>query len=316
MTSTDALTSWSDGQAKRAILDFVARVTTPGGTDYVPPQARIAVFDNDGTLWCEKPMYIQLDFLLRKLAAQAVADASLRDKQPWKAAYDKDFGWLSAAVTKHYQGDDSDVRVLLGGLLQLAQDQPVETVEAEAKAFVETQHHPTLSRTYFECAYQPMIELLRLLEAHDFIPYIVTGGGRDFVRGIAAERYGIPRKRVIGSTVAYRYMDDDHGGSIVQTAKLDVLDDGPAKPVEIWNVIGRRPILAVGNSNGDLPMLRFAGGPALPALRLLVLHDDAAREFDYVNGAEEVIDAAQANAWPIISMKNDWRTVFSAPSAT
>jgi phosphoserine phosphatase len=312
MTVIDALPSWRDGPAKQAIFDFVTRVTTPGGTDYVPPEARIAAFDNDGTLWCEKPMYIQLDFLLRKLAAQAEADASLRDKQPWKAAYEKDFAWLGNAVTKHYQGDDSDVRVLLGGLLQLAQDQPVETVEAEAKAFVETQRHPTLGRTYFDCAYQPMIELLRFLHAHSFITYIVTGGGRDFVRGIAAERYGIPRERVIGSTVAYRYVDDDQGGVIVQTAKLNVLDDGPAKPVEIWNGIGRRPIVAVGNSNGDLPMLRFAGGPALPALRLLVLHDDAAREFDYVAGAEQVLEMAKAKGWTVISVKEHWRTVFAA----
>jgi phosphoglycolate phosphatase-like HAD superfamily hydrolase len=304
------LRAWNHGSAKKAITDFVARVTTEGSKDFVAPEARVAVFDNDGTLWCEKPMYIQLDFLLRKLAAQAEADAGLRQKQPWKAAYDKDFGWLGGAVTKHYQGDDSDVRVLLGGLLQLAQDQPVEKVEAEAKTFVETQHHPTLGRLYFNCAYQPMIELLRYLEANDFVTYIVSGGGRDFMRGVANDLYGVPRERIIGSTVVYRYVDDDSGGSIVQMAKLDVLDDGPAKPVAIWNVIGRRPIMSVGNSNGDLPMLRFTGGPSLPALRMLVLHDDAAREFDYVAGADQALEAAKAKGWTVISVKDDWKQVF------
>ncbi len=304
------LPSWKDTQTKQDILDFVAAVTDESSSDYVPPAERIAAFDNDGTLWCEKPMYIQLDLLLRKLAGQAESDSSLRSQQPWKAAWEKDFDWLGGAMTKHYQGDDSDLQVLLGGIISLAADQAVDRVEAEAKDFIENERHPTLGLTYRNCIYQPMLELLQYLEANGFINYIVSGGGRDFMRGFVHDLYGIPRERVIGSTVAYRFVENDGGGEIVQQAELDVIDDGPGKPVQIWNVIGRRPILVAGNSNGDLQMLNFAGGPSLPALQLLVVHDDAEREFDYIAGAEKVITTARTKGWTMISMKDDFKVVF------
>ena len=155
-----------------------------------------------------------------------------------------------------------------------------------------------------------MLELLQYLEANGFINYIVSGGGRDFMRGFAHDVYGIPRERVLGSTVAYRYLAGDGRGIVEQRAELDFIDDGPGKPVQIWNLIGRRPILAAGNSNGDLPMLAFAGGSSLPALRLLVVHDDADREFDYVTGAEEILSAAQTHGWTIVSIKSEWWQVF------
>ena len=304
------LQSWNDGPAKQAIIDFVKRVTQPGSPDFVPPSERIAVFDNDGTLWCEKPAYIQLDYLLRRLSAQAERDTSLRSKQPWKAAWEKDFGWLGDAVTQHYQGDDSKLHVFLAGILSLSQGQAVEQVEMDAQKFIENERHPTLGLAYRDCIYLPMLELLQYLEANDFVNYIVSGGGRDFMRGFAHDLYRIPRQRVIGSTVAYRYMEDEMGGNIVQQAELDVIDDGPGKPIQIWNVIGRRPILAAGNSNGDLPMLAFTGGTSLPALRLLVLHDDAEREFDYVAGAEKALQVAAEYNWTVVSMKRDFRQVF------
>jgi phosphoserine phosphatase len=307
---TKYLPSWNDTLAKQAILEFVAAVTDQNNPNYVPPVDRIATFDNDGTLWCEKPMYIQLDYILRKLAARAESDPSLRSKQPWKAAWEKDFDWLGDVVTSHYQGDDSGLHVLLGGILALAEGHAAERIEAEAKDFVENERHPVLGLTYQDCTYQPMIELLRYLEAHGFINYIVSGGGRDFMRGFANDLYGIPRQQVIGSTVAYRYEESD-GGVIVQRAELDVIDDGPGKRIQIWHVIGRRPILAAGNSNGDLPMLLFAGGPSLPALRILVVHDDADREFDYVAGAEKLIDTAKTEGWTTVSINRDWRRVFA-----
>ena len=306
------LPSWQDTPSRQAILDFVARVSDAGDPDYVPPDARIAVFDNDGTLWCEKPMYVQLDYLLRKLAAQAEAEPALRSKQPWQAAWEQDFAWLGGAMTKHYEGDDSDLHVLLAGVLALSDGQPVEEVEAAARAFVMAEQHPTLSRGYRTCIYQPMLELLRYLETHDFTCYIVSGGGRDFMRGFAEELYGIPRARVIGSTVAYHFEATEEGGRVVQKPELDVVDDGPAKPLQIWNVVGQRPILAAGNSNGDLEMLSFTGGPSGPALRLLVVHDDGEREFDYVAGAEKVIDAARTNDWITVSMSDDWSAVWPA----
>ena len=304
------LTLWNETSTRQAILDFVTAVTTPGSSDFVPQEERIAVFDNDGTLWCEKPAYIQLDYLLRRMAVQAEGDPSLRSKQPWKAAWEKDLQWLGGAVSKHYKGDDSDLHVLLGGIVSLSKDQAVEQVEAEAKTFIENERHPTLDRAYKDCIYQPMLELLRYLEANGFVNYIVSGGGRDFMRGFAQELYGIPRQRVIGSTVAYRYVESEDGGNIVQKAELDVIDDGPGKPIQIWNVIGRRPILAAGNSNGDLPMMAFAGDATLPALRLLVVHDDAEREFDYIAGAEQAISAVQSQGWTAVSIKQDWQKVF------
>ena len=311
---TDTLPSWNDAPTRQAIQGFVAAVTAPSSPTYVPPEERIAVFDNDGTLWCEKPMYIQLDQILRKLATAAAHDPALRTRQPWQAAWEKDFTWFGDAMTRHYQGDESALHTLLGGVLSLSHGRAVEEVEAEASHFVDSGRHPTLGLLYRECTYQPMLELLRLLEANGFANYIVSGGGRDFMRGFAQRLYGVPRERVIGSTVAYRYVADAGGDAILQQAELDVIDDGPGKPIQIWSVVGRRPILAAGNSDGDLPMLTFAGGSARPALRLLVVHDDGAREFAYLAGAERVLAAAQTQAWTTISMQRDWRTVFEAKS--
>jgi phosphoglycolate phosphatase-like HAD superfamily hydrolase len=309
--AADPLPSWNDGPAKQGILAFIAKVTKEGSPDFLPPAERIAVFDNDGTLWCEKPMYIQMDFLLRKLAAAAEADPALRTQQPWQAAWEQDYAWFGKVITNHYQGDDSALLVVMGGLLALSEGQDVEAVEAGARTFISNARHPTLGLAYRDCVYQPMIELLRYLEANAFSNIIVTGGGRDFTRGFAKDLYGVPRERVIGSTVAYRYVPDENGGAIVQRAELDVVNDGPDKAVQIWNFTGRRPILAAGNSNGDLEMLAFSGGSSLPALRLLVLHDDAQREFDYMAGAEKALDAAQTHDWTIVSMQHDWHTVFA-----
>ena len=304
------LPSWQENDTKHAIIDFVTQVTDESSSSYVPPPERIAVFDNDGTLWCEKPMYIQFDYLLRKLAAQAESEPSLRSQQPWMAVWEKDYDWLGGAVTKHYQGDDSDLKVLLSGILTLSEGQAVEQVEEEANEFIKNELHPTLGFSYPNCVYQPMLELLEYLSTNGFSNYIVSGGGRDFMRGFAQKLYGIPRERVIGSTVAYHYVEGSGGGSIMQRAEMDVIDDGPGKPVQIWNIIGRRPIIAAGNSNGDQQMLAFAGGTSLPALRLLVNHDDTEREFAYEAGAEKIIQAAQENGWTNISIKNDWKVVF------
>lgn len=306
------LASWNDGVNKRAVIDFVGRVTDEGGPDYVPPEERVATFDNDGTLWCEKPMYIQLDFILRRLAAMAEEDASLREHQPWKAAREKDYAWLGAAITKHYQGDDSDLKIVMGGILRAFGGMTTEAFEVAAGVFLNNEHHPTLGRAYLECGYRPMIELLRYLEANGFTNYIVSGGGRDFMRPITMKMYGIPRARAIGSAVSFRYRPDAHGGAVVREAALDFVDDGPEKPVRIWSVIGQRPILAAGNSNGDIEMLQFTGGQERPAMRLLLLHDDEAREFDYVAGAEKALEQAQSQGWTVISIKHDWKTVFGA----
>ena len=306
-----ALGSWNDTPARAAIVEFVERVTTEGGPHYVPPSERVATFDNDGTLWCEKPMPIELGFILMRLAEMAQADPSLRDKQPWKAAFQQDHEWLGEVVTKHYHGDDTDLRVLIAGMVQAFAGTNVDDYARAADAFLRRGTHPTLGRTFHACGYAPMIELLDYLAAHGFTNYIASGGDRDFMRPITEDVYGIPPERVIGSSNALRYLEDEHGGTITYAAEPDVFDDGPVKPARIWSRTGRRPILAGGNSNGDIPMLQYAGGKDRPALRLLVLHDDAEREFDYTAGAEKSLETAAARGWTVISIKNDWNTVFA-----
>jgi phosphoglycolate phosphatase-like HAD superfamily hydrolase len=268
------------------------------------------VFDNDGTLWCEKPMPIQLDFILRRLAAMADQDPELRTRQPWQAAYTRDYGWLGQVVTKHYHGDDRELPVLAAGILQAFAGITVDDFEAQADAFLRSAQHPTLGRGYLACGYRPMVELLAYLEGAGFANYIASGGGRDFMRPITQEVYGVPRERVVGSSTSLAYEPDEGGGRIVRKPELDVLDDGPAKPVRIWSRVGRRPILAAGNTNGDLPMLRFAEQPGRPSLRLLVLHDDPEREFDYTAGAEQALEQARTNGWTVVSVKDHWTTVF------
>ena len=303
----EPLPSWNDGATKAAVLEFVARVSADG----VPPSERVAVFDNDGTLWCEKPLPIQADFILRRLFEMAEADPELRERQPWKAAYERDYAWLGQVMVEHYAGDDTNVRTLLGGVLAAHAGISVDDFEEQAGSFLRSARHPTLDRGYLECVYAPMVELLGYLEANGFSNYIASGGGRDFMRPISEEVYGIPRDRVIGSSTALDYTTDDRGGTITRKPEADVLDDGPQKPIRIWSRIGRRPILAAGNSNGDVPMLDFTQHEEKPFLRLLVLHDDEEREFAYTAGAEKALDQAAARDWTVVSVKKDWRTVFA-----
>jgi len=299
-----SLASWHD-TATQAIVRFVENAAHT-----VPPEERVAVFDNDGTLWCEKPMPVELGFILERLAAMAEADASLREKQPWRAAYEKDYAWLGGVIDKHYAGDESDVKVLMVGLLQAFAGQTVDDYVAAASAFLDAAPHPTLGRLLRECAYVPMVQLLRYLESHGFTCYIASGGDRDFMRPVTAQMYGVPRERVIGSSSTFTYTSNANGGTITHRPEVDYLDDGPEKPVRIWNRTGRRPLLAAGNSNGDLPMLEFAHHGERPTLRLLVRHDDAEREFDYAAGAEEALERAETEGWTVVSIRNDWTTVF------
>jgi phosphoserine phosphatase len=304
------LPGWRDGSARRAIVEFVTRVCGADGSEPVPVEDRLAVFDNDGTLWCEKPMPIQLDFILRRLVEMAEADPALRGRQPWKAAYERDYSWLSAVMQEHYAGDDTNVKVLAAGILAAYDGISVEDFEAQADAFLRSAQHPTLARGYLDTAYRPMVELLDYLAANGFSNYIASGGGRDFMRPISQDVYGIPRQRVIGSSAALAYTSDERGGTITHRPEADYLDDGPEKPIRIWSRTGRRPLLAAGNSNGDVPMLHFTQHQDKPSLRLLVLHDDGEREFAYTTGAEHALDQAARDGWTVISVKSDWATVF------
>jgi phosphoserine phosphatase len=200
----------------------------------------------------------------------------------------------------------------MAGILQAYAGLTVEEFAVAASSFLAEASHPTLGRRLRDGWYVPMVELLRYLEGHGFTCFVASGGSRDFMRAITHELYGIPPERVVGSSFGLQYTDDEHGGSLAYLAQPDVFDDGPAKPVRIWSRIGRRPVLAGGNSNGDIPMLRFAGGKGRPALRLLVLHDDPEREFGYVKGAEQALEQARSQRWTVVSIKNDWATVFAA----
>jgi haloacid dehalogenase-like hydrolase len=266
---------------------------------------------NDGTLWCEKPMPIQLDFTIRRLAEMARDDPALRERQPYKAAFAQDHHWLGAAMVKHYQGDDGDLALLKGAVERAFEMISVQDYDRRVSSFFDEAVHPTLGHPYRACGYAPMVELLRYLEANGFTTYIASGGDRDFMRPVAEQLYGIPPERVIGSALDLTYREEGDSSELLYKAAIEFFDDGPEKPVRIWSRIGRRPLLAFGNSNGDIPMLAFAGGPDRPALRLLLLHDDAEREFDDRGGAEQALERADANGWTVVSMQHDWRVVFA-----
>ncbi|HEY2354100.1 MAG TPA: HAD family hydrolase [Gaiellaceae bacterium] len=288
------LGSWNDTSTRAAIVEFVERVTTEGGPEFVPPSERIATFDNDGTLWCEKPLYVQADFVLRKWRAMAEADPSLSERQPYKAVVENDRAWLGA-LTDHIPDLVRGVSEAFGGLT-------TDAFEAAALEFFANTRHPTLGVAYTDAVYVPMKELLAFLEARDFRVFICSGGGRDFIRPVSERIYGIPRERVIGSSAPLELRD----GVLVRTEGVEQpIDDGPGKPVHIWARTGRRPLLAGGNADGDVEMLaqaRFA---------LLVNHDDADREFAYTDGAERSLEAAAAHGWTVASIRNDWNTVFA-----
>jgi phosphoserine phosphatase len=305
------LASWRDTATRERITGFVRQVTDESHDDFVAPADRIAVFDNDGTLWSEKPIPIQLDFTLFRLAELAGANRSLEAQQPYKAAVERDYHWLGEAMVSHYHGDDAALGLLLAAVESAFEGMTVQSFSDEVTTWLGGARHPSMGRTYLSCAYVPMIELLRYLEANGFSTYIASGGDRDFMRPFAERLYGIPPERVIGSALGLDLQLDDDGTDLLYKSKIEFFDDGPEKPVRIWSRIGRRPLVAGGNSNGDIPMMRFARTADRDGLRLLVLHDDPDREFDYVTGAEEALDRAKERAWTVVSVKDDWERVFS-----
>ena len=287
------LASWNEGPTRQAIVDFVIGVTTAGGRDYVPPDERIATFDNDGTLWCEKPLYIQADFILRKWGAMAAVDPALRERQPYKAVVERDMTWLGSLL--------DHVPELLTGIGDAFGGKTTDEFESEVRAFFESVRHPTLGVPYTKVGYAPMRELVDYLAANDFQVFICTGGGRDFVRVVGQELYGIPRHRVIGSSSVLEYRE----GHLVHTTTVELpIDDGPGKPVHIFARTGRLPLFAGGNSDGDIQMLESA------RFGLLVHHDDGTREFSYDAGAEQALTEATDRGWTVVSMREDWSTVF------
>lgn len=309
---SEPLTLWTSGATRNAILELVDKVTAQDTEGFVPPAERIATFDNDGTLWCEKP-FAQGAFVAERLVSMAKADPSLRDRQPWKAIAGGHSSWIDDALTKHYGGDDTDMAAFYTGIGAAFGDISVEEFESQASAFFATALHPTFGQPYQNLGFLPMVQLLRFLEANDFTCYIVSGGGRDVVRPITQSMYGIPPERVIGSSSGLKFEAGDDGVNIVRTEAVGIIDDGPEKAIQIWERIGRRPILAAGNTNGDVPMLQFAADQTQPTLCMLVHHDDAEREVAYDLGAERALSTAASEGWTVISMKSDWTQVFEHP---
>lgn len=282
------LAGWRDGRTREAIITFVRSVT-----ESVPEIDRVATFDNDGTLWCEKPFYVQADFVLRTWKAMLERDPSLAERQPYKALAEGDQQWL-AAMTDHLPD-------LVRGLSEAYAGLTTDEFETRVRQFFDDAQHPTLGTPYNDVAYAPMKELLRFLEANGFRVFICSAGGRDFVRAVSEELYGVPRERVIGSSAPLEFRD----GRLVRVPGVEQpIDDGAGKPVHIWARIGRPPLFAAGNANGDVEMLSQA------KFSLLVHHDDAEREFAYDEGADAALAAARAGGWTVASMRSDFVTIF------
>jgi phosphoserine phosphatase len=308
---TELLASWRDTATRSAIVDFVAAVSDEDGPGFVAPEERIAVFDNDGTLWSEKPTQIQLFFTLTRLAELAKQRPELATQQPYRSAVDGDLRWLGETMIKHYNGDDTDLGLLKAAVESAFETMLVEDYALAAREWFQNNEHPVLKRPYLSCGFAPMVELLRYLEANGFTTYIASGGDRDFMRPVAGEMYGIPPERVIGSTLGLHLDEQSAVVDLLYKSEMEFFDDGPEKPIRIWSRIGRRPLVAGGNSNGDIPMLRFARAANRDGLRLLVLHDDAEREFDYTAGAEQALARAKQRNWTVVSMKDDWSRIFA-----
>jgi phosphoserine phosphatase len=301
----DPLPSWHEGASKNTIISFVTRVTTEGGPDFVPLTERIATFDNDGTLWCEQPNYVQATFAFHRAEVMAAENPSLRDKPGFAAILSNDREAMARFTSAEIA---SLLAVTHAGITP-------DAFEQIAKTWLATAQHPRFKRLYTKCVFQPQLELLAYLKSSGFKVFIVTGGGIDFVRAFAEEVYGIPPERVIGSSAKTRFEIRDGKPQLIKLPEINSIDDREGKPININLHIGRRPILAFGNSDGDLQMLEFTAGGKGARLSLLVHHDDATREFAYdrpsrIGQLDKALDAAQQNGWTSVSMKNDWKTIF------
>jgi phosphoglycolate phosphatase-like HAD superfamily hydrolase len=307
----DPLPAWNNGRAKGAIIDFVDRVTKADGDDFVPIAERIAVFDNDGTLWTEQPMYVQLAFALDRLKTLGPAHSD------WKKIWS-----LRAALAGDQKGPAASGQ---HGVVELFMathtGSTTEEFEAIVKDWLSTAKHPKYNRLYTECVFQPMLELLGYLRANSFKTYIVSGGGVEFMRPWTERVYGIPPEQIIGSSVKTRFELRDDRPVLVRLPQIDFIDDKDGKPVAIEKVIGRRPIAAFGNSDGDLPMLQWTTGGKGARFGLLVHHTDGKREYAYDRKSpfgrlDKALDEAERMKWTVIDTQVDWKRIFSFDDAT
>jgi phosphoserine phosphatase len=301
----DPLPSWSDGNTKQQILDFVARVTDSSGADFVPEGERVATFDNDGTLWAENPLYFQLLFAVDRVGSMADEHPEWQTEQPFKAILEDDRETLRAMG--HAE---------LGQLLAATHTgNTAQEFAAVARQWLDNARHPRFERPFDEIIYQPMLEVLSFLRANGFKTFIVSGGGIEFIRTFAEDAYGIPPDQVVGSSAETEFGIEGDRTFVTRLPKLHFNDDKEGKPIAINRYIGQRPIAAFGNSDGDLQMLQYAAGGDGARLMVIVRHDDAEREYAYdresaIGRLDKGLDLAEDWGFTVVSMKDDWRTIF------
>jgi len=303
--AADPLPSWNEGASKQAIVDFVERVTAKESPDYVAPADRIATFDNDGCLWSEKPVYFQLLFAIDRVKQLAPQHPEWKTEQPFKAALEGD----KEAIAK--SGMEGLAKLIMATHAGMTTDQFSQTV----RNWLKTARHPRFQRPYSELVYQPMLELLAYLRKNGFRTYITSGGGVEFMRVFAEDVYGIPPEQVIGSSIKMKFELRDGRPVIVRLAEIDFIDDKEGKPIAIHKFIGRRPIAAFGNSDGDLQMLQWTAAGDGPRFCLYVHHTDADREWAYdrnshIGKLDQGLDAAQNGGWTVVDMKQDWKVIY------
>ena len=305
LAQTDRLPSWNDGLARKAILDFITRTTTVGSDEFVPVPERIAVFDNDGTLWAEQPVYFQLAFALDRVKAIAPQHPEWKDREPFKSVLARDSAGLAAA------GEKGLLEIMAATQTGMTTEEFTHMVEQ----WIATARHPRFNRPYTDLVYQPMLELMALLRTNRFKTFIVSGGGVEFMRPWTEKIYGIPPEQVVGSSGVVKFELRDGKPVLVKEPKVEFVDDGPGKPVGINRFIGRRPVFAFGNSDGDQQMLEYTAGGAGARFMGLVHHTDAQREFAYdreshIGKLDKALDEAVQRNWVVIDMKTDWNTIF------
>lgn len=304
----DPLPSWNDGANKRAIVDFVARVTKEDGPDFVPVSQRVATFDNDGTLWSEQPIYFQLAFALDRVKALSPHHPEWKTQQPFKAVLDGDTKTLLAA------GEKGLAEIIMATHTGMTTDEFTRTVFN----WLITAKHPTKKRFYTDLIYQPMLELLAYLRANDFKTFIVSGGTVEFMRAFAEKVYGIPPEQVVGTSFVTKFQVNGTGVPVLmREPKIEFIDDGPGKPVAIQKFIGRRPIFAFGNSDGDQQMLQWTAAGTTARFMGLVRHTDAEREWAYdrdshIGKLDRALDEALSRKWVVVDMKQDWKVIYPA----
>ena len=302
----DPLPSWNAGATKTAIISFVGKVTTPGGPGYVKPAERIATFDNDGTLWAEQPVYFQVAFALDEVRRLAPQHPQWKDHEPFKSVLAGDMKAVMAS------GEKGLMEIMAATHAGMTTDQ----FNTAVARWLATAKHPTKKVLYTQLVYQPQLELLRYLRANGFKTFIVSGGGVEFMRMFSEKSYGIPPEQVVGSSGVVKFqLGADGKPELLKEPKVDFIDDGPGKPVGINRFIGRRPIFAFGNSDGDQQMLEYTAAGSGPRFAGLVHHTDAVREWAYdrqskIGTLNKALDEAQAKGWTVVDMKRDWKTIF------